>query len=123
MGISLKNKRVKFEEEYKKMKFKTLFIAEAPDADVEEDRSVIETEKYKLFVNLVSSQKEALEIAQKYKKEHSIHSVLLCPGFTHEAVSEISRELGENVGITVARGDGPSGRVAREAMEKSGWFS
>lgn len=120
---SLRNQRMKDIMEDKKMKFKALFIAEAPDADKEEDRSVIETGKYKLFVNLVRSEEEALEVAQEYKEEHSIDSVLLCPGFTHEEVGDISSKLGDDVGVTVARGDGPSGRTAKEAMEKAGWFS
>ncbi|MEF8874387.1 MAG: DUF6506 family protein [Candidatus Thermoplasmatota archaeon] len=120
---SLKNEPVEDVKEYKNMKFKALFMAEAPDANKEEDKAVIETGKYKLFVNLVRGKEEALEVAQKYKEEHSIHSVLLCPGFTHEDVGEISKKLGDDVGVTVARGDGPSGQIAKEAMGKAGWFS
>ncbi|MBS3816924.1 MAG: hypothetical protein KGY76_05115 [Candidatus Thermoplasmatota archaeon] len=105
------------------MKFKSLLIAEAPDADKEEDKAEIETGKYQLFVNLVRSKEEALEVSEKYKKEHSIDSVMLCPGFDHEDVAEISERLGEDVGVTVARGDGPSGQIAKKAMEEAGWFS
>ncbi len=105
------------------MKFKSLFIAEAPDAEKEEHTAEIETEKYRLFVNLVKSKEGAVEIAKHYKDEHSIDSILLCPGFTHEDVAEISKEVGEHVGVTVARGDGPSGKIAQEAMKKADWFS
>ncbi len=105
------------------MKFKSLFIAEAPDAEKEEHTAEIETGKYKLFINLVKSREEAVEVAKRYKEERSIDSIILCPGFTHEGVSEISEEVGEDVGVTVARGDGPSGQVAQEAMKKAGWFS
>jgi len=30
--------------------------------------------------------------------------------------------VGPNVGITVARGDGPSSKISMEAMKKAGWF-
>jgi len=33
------------------------------------------------------------------------------------------RAVGENVGIFVARGDGPSNRVSMKVMQKEGWFS
>ncbi|MFP3871639.1 MAG: DUF6506 family protein [Candidatus Aenigmatarchaeota archaeon] len=104
------------------MKFKTLFVAHVPDADPNEHRNVLETDLYKLYTCLVKDQKEALEICKEHAGEESIHSILLCPGFTNEDVAEISREVGEEVGVSVARGDGPSGRIAKEAMAKADWF-
>ncbi len=102
------------------MKFKSLFMAHTPKADKEEHKATIETEKYVLHVNLVGNKDEALEVAQD-KAEEGIQSIILCPGFTHEDVAEISEKL-PDVGVTVARGDGPSSRIAKEAMEKAGWF-
>jgi hypothetical protein len=46
----------------------------------------------------------------------------LCPGFTHKDVAEIQDAAGENVGITVARGDSKSSKIAIEAMKKAGWW-
>lgn len=104
------------------MAFKTLFIAHTPDAAPDRDRCTIETAKYKLFVQLVNNQKQALEVCRKLAQEEQIESIILCPGFTHKDIAEIVEAVGPNVGVTVARGDGPSNRIAMEAMKKAGWF-
>jgi len=103
------------------MKFKTLFMAHTPNADKEEHKSKIETEKYVLYVNLVRDQDEALEIAEEYADEKGIQSLILCPGFKNEEVGELSEAL-DDMSVNVARGDGPSGKIAKEAMQKAGWF-
>ncbi len=105
------------------MAFKTLFLAHTPDADPEKHRCLIETSKYKLFVRLVKNQAQAVDVCRTLVKEESIHSVLLCPGFTHRDIAEISEAVGPNVGVSVARGDGPSSRIAIEVMKREGWFS
>jgi hypothetical protein len=105
------------------MAFKAAFLAHAPDAEPERHRCVIETSKYKLFVVLVRNQEKAIEVCQKLVKEEGVHSILLCPGFTHRDVAGIAEAVGENVGVAVARGDGPSSRVSREVMKREGWFS
>ncbi|MCW7080128.1 MAG: DUF6506 family protein [Candidatus Methanospirare jalkutatii] len=106
------------------MAFKALFLAHAPDAEAEKHRCVIETPKYyKLFVVVVKNQKQAIEVCKKVVKEEGIHSILLCPGFTHRDAAEISKAVGENVGVFVARGDGPSNRISMEVMRREGWFS
>jgi len=105
------------------MAFKVVFLAHAPDADAERHRCVIDTGKYKLFVVVVKNQREAVEVCRKLVRDEGIHSVLLCPGFTHRDVAEIAETVGENVGVFVARGDGPSNRASIEIMKKEGWFS
>ena len=35
---------------------------------------------------------------------------------------EISEAVGKNVGVSVARGDGPSSKVVKEVMKREGWF-
>lgn len=104
------------------MAFKTLFLAHTPDADPDKNNCILETPKYKLFVRLVRDQKQALEVCKKLVKEEGIESILLCPGFTHRDIAEIAGAVGPNVGISVARGDGPSGRISMEAMKRAGWF-
>lgn len=104
------------------MSFKALFLAHTPDAEPEKHRCVIETPKYKLFVILVRNQSQALEVCKKFVEEEGIHSILLCPGFTHKDIAEISEAVGENVGVSVARGDSSSDRIAIGAMKKAGWF-
>ena len=105
------------------MAFKAAFIAHAPDAEPEKHQCVIETPKYKLFVRVVQHQGQAVEVCQNLVKEEGIHSVLLCPGFTHKNVAEIAEAVGENVGVFVARGDGASARATIAVMEREGWFS
>ena len=105
------------------MAFKVVFLAHAPDAEPEKHRCVIETSKYKLFVRLVKDQDQAVEVCKKLVRDESIHSILLCPGFRHRDVAEISEAVGENVAVAVARGDGPSNRVSMEVMKRESWFS
>jgi len=105
------------------MAFKVLFIAHTPDAEPKKHQCVIETPKYKLLVRLVKNQELAVEVCKKLVREEGIHSILLCPGFTHQNVAEISEAVGKNVGISVARGDGPSSKITKEVMKKEGWFS
>ena len=105
------------------MAFKVVFIAHTPDAEPEKHQCVVETPKYKLLVRLVKNQEQAVEECKKLVREEGIHSILLCPGFTHQNVAEISEEVGKNVGVSVARGDGPSSKVAKEVMKREGWFS
>jgi len=102
------------------MAFKVAFLAHASDADPEKHQCLIETSKYKLFVVVVRDQKQAVEVCQKLVKEEGIHSILLCPGFTHRNVAKIADAVGENVGVTVARGDGPSNRISAEARKRAG---
>ena len=104
------------------MAFKSVFIAHVPDADPVEHKCEVETSLYKLYVRLVKNQEEAVEVCKNLAVDEGIHSILLCPGFTHEQIAEISKEVGENVGVSVARGDGNSSRIAVEAMKKAGWF-
>ena len=103
------------------MAFKVLFLAHAPDAEPEKHSCVIETSKYKLFVVLVKNQYQAVEACKKLVKEEGIHSILLCPGFTHRNVAEIAEAVGKNVAVAVARGDGPSNRVSMEVRKREGW--
>jgi len=105
------------------MAFKVAFLARAPDADAEKHRCVIDTGKYKLFVVVARDQEQAVVACGKLAKEESIHSICLCPGFTHKDVAQIAEAVGKKVGVTVARGDGPGNRVVMEVMKEEGWFS
>jgi len=105
------------------MAFKVVFIAHTPDAELEKHQCVVETPKYKLLVRLVKNQVQAVEVCKKLVREEAIHSILLCPGFTHHNIAEISEAVGKNVGISVARGDGPSSKITKDIMKREGWFS
>jgi hypothetical protein len=100
------------------MAFKAAFIAHAPDGDAEKHRCIVETPKYKLFVVVVRDQSQANEVCGKLVEEEGIHQILLCPGFTHRDVAEIAEVVGKDVGVSVARGDGPGMRASMEVLKR-----
>jgi hypothetical protein len=106
-----------------KMAFRVAFVAHAPDAEPEKHQCLVETAKYKLFVRVVRNQAQAVEVCRQLVKDEGIHAILLCPGFTHSNIAELAEAVGRNVGIFVARGDGPGNKVVAEVMEREGWFS
>jgi len=105
------------------MAFKVLFLAHAPDAKKEKHRSAIDTGKYQLFTVVVRNQAEALEVCKEFVEKEGIDSVLLCPGFTHRDVAEVAEVVGNKVGVSVARGDGPSNKVSLAAMKREGYLT
>ena len=105
------------------MAFTVLFMAHAPDADGNQHRSLIDTGMYRLFTVVVRNQQEALQTCDELVESEHIDSILLCPGFSHKDVVEIATAAGSHVGISVARGDAHSSRIALAAMERAGYFS
>ncbi len=104
------------------MAFRAAFIAHAPYADPEKHRCVVETETYKLTVVLVRDQRQAVEVSRALVEEEGVHSVILCPGFTHGDVAEISEAVKGKAGVFVARGDGPSSRLTAEVRRREGLY-
>ena len=105
------------------MAFRVLFLAHAPDADKEKHRSTSDTGMYQLFTVVVRTQAEAIDTCREYVAKWSIDSILLCPGFTHSDVAEITKTAGKNVAVSVARGDGPSASVSLAARKREGYMS
>lgn len=46
---------------------------------------------YRLFTVVVRDQVEAMETCEDFHGQEGIDAVLLCPGFTHRDVAEITR--------------------------------
>lgn len=103
------------------MAFVTAFIAHVPDADPEKSRSLLETPTYRHFSVAVRDQAQALDAARDLVEREGVESIILCPGFTNRDIAEICEAVGGGVGVSVARGDGPSGAVAMRAMQREGW--
>ncbi len=103
------------------MSFNVLFIAHAPDADQHIHRSEIDTGTYHLCTVVVRNQTEAIEVARELVETQKIDAILLCPGFTHTDVAEISQLFQGQVGVAVARGDGPSNRISAQARTREGY--
>ena len=104
------------------MAFRVLFLAHAPDADKDIHHNQIDTGMYQLFTVVVKNQAEAVEVCQDFVKNKNIDTVLLCPGFTHRDIAEIVDVAGGNVGVSVARGDGPSGKISLAARKREGYL-
>jgi len=100
------------------MAFKALFLAHAPDANYEKHNSIIDTGRYKLFTVVVKTQNEAIEVSKNIYKKEKIDAIMLCPGFTHNDVSEIFQVLGGKVSVNVSRGDGPSNKISQPAIQR-----
>jgi len=100
------------------MAFKALFLAHAPDANYEKHNSIIDTGRYKLFTVVVKNQNEAIEVSKNIYKKEKIDAIMLCPGFTHNDVSEIFQVLGGKVSVNVSRGDGPSNKISQPAIQR-----
>jgi hypothetical protein len=105
------------------MPFKALFVATAPDADPEKHRTRIDTGLYEFHAVVVKDHPQALEVCARMVAEEGIQSVLLCPGHGHQDVAEIAAAVGDQVSVSVARGDARGGRVAAQAMQEAGWFA
>ena len=105
------------------MPFTAAFIAHAPDADPATDRALVETKLYRLFSVVVRDTEQAIAVCEELVANEGLQSVLLCPGNTHDDVAQVAAALGDDVSVSVARGDARSMRVAAKAMEEAGWFS
>jgi len=100
------------------MAFKELLISYAPDADKIKHRSFIDTGKYQQFSVVVRNLEEAIEVCKEFIENKKIEKVALCPGFTHEDVAAISKAVGNNIGVSVGRADGPSNMITAKGLKR-----
>ncbi|MBN1938109.1 MAG: hypothetical protein JW843_00885 [Candidatus Aminicenantes bacterium] len=105
------------------MPFQALFLAHAPDADLNKHQAFIDTGKYHLDVVMVKNQAEALAVVANLHKLKKLDSIILCPGFTHKDLAEIVALTDGKVAVCPARGDGPSSRIALDALRREGMVS
>jgi len=96
--------------------FSAAFITHAPDADPDKTKAFVETPKYRLFVVVVRDQEQAVKTAKALVADEGVQSILLCPGFSNKDVAGVQDAVGDGVGVCVARGDGPSSRIAGEVI-------
>lgn len=60
--------------------------------------------------------------AKTLVENQGVQSVILCPGFSHQAVAKIANAVGEGAAISVDRRDVPSTIVTGEVVRKEGWL-
>jgi hypothetical protein len=92
------------------MKFNTMYVSKWADGDPGVTR-VIETPTFTLHSMVVGNDRSRAEVIADYCRRHMIHSVVLCPGFSHSMVAEVVSALGKSVSGAVSRADGPGSEV------------
>ncbi len=106
------------------MAFKAGFVVMAADGDPNRHRASIKTPKFELTTVLVGLMNvdQAVGVCKDLVENEGIQSLILCPGFSHEAVAKVANAVGEGVPIDVARGDVPSTMITGQILTKEGWF-
>jgi hypothetical protein len=106
------------------MAYKAAFVVMAPDGDPTKHRATIKTSKLELNVAVIELMnfEQGVKVCQDLVQKQGVQSIILCPGFSHEAVAKIAKAVGEKVAINTARGDVPSTMIAEGILSKEGWF-
>lgn len=106
------------------MAFKAGFVVMAPDGDPKRHRASIKTSKFELTTVVVELMNfdQAVNVCQDLVQNEGVQSLILCPGFSHEAVARVVNAVGEGVAVNVTRGDIPSVMATSEILRKEGWF-
>lgn len=106
------------------MAFKAGFVVMALDGDPKRHRASIKTSKFELTTVVVELMNldQAVSVCKDLVQNEGAQSLILCPGFSHEAVAKVVNAVGEGVAVNVARGDISSVMVTSEILRKEGWF-
>lgn len=107
------------------MAFKEGFVIMAPDGDPEKHRASIKTLKFELTIVMVELMNldQAVNVCKDLVQDQGVQSIVLCAGFSHEAVGRIANAVGEKVAVSVVRGDVPSTMTLSEIVTKEEWFA
>jgi hypothetical protein len=100
------------------MIFRTAYLAVAPDGDPTRHHAAIRTDKFELHVAVVAQGqiRQAVDVCHELIRDCGVVAIALCPGFDHEEVGQISKELGGQVALDVARGDMRSAQVVLDLV-------
>lgn len=106
------------------MVFKAGMVVMALGGDPEKHRSTIKTQKFEFTTVLVELMNvdQVVNVSKDLVQNQGVHSLILCPGCTHEIVGKVVEAVGDKVAVTVARGDVPSVLITAETLKKEGWF-
>lgn len=100
------------------VRFNTLYVSRWADGDPSDTR-VIETESYTLHSMVAGDSCNRERTIADYCREKGIHSVVLCPGFTHAMVARIAEAVGAGVSVAASRSDGPGSAVTGPVMKEA----
>ena len=106
------------------MVFKSGFVVMAPDGDPERHRATIKTSAFALTTVIVELMNfdQAVTVCKDLAQNEGIQALILCPGFSHEAVAMIVDSVGDGVAVSVARGDVQSTLLTGTILTRDGWF-
>ncbi|MEA3266039.1 MAG: DUF6506 family protein [Candidatus Fermentibacteria bacterium] len=100
------------------MKFNTMYVSKWADGDPGDVR-VIETPTFTLHSMTAGDLCDRITEIGKYCRANEIHSIVLCPGFTHSMVAQVAKEVGNDVAVAVSRSDGPGSVVSAMARKEA----
>lgn len=100
------------------MKFNTMYVSKWTDGDPAFVK-VIETPSFTLHAMVAGDSCNRIAEIGKYCRANSIHSVVLCPGFTHSMVAQVSEEVGTGVSVAPSRADGPGSAASALARNEA----
>jgi hypothetical protein len=103
--------------------FKAASIIMAKGADPARHRATVKGDEfeYTMVASPLFDFARATQVAKELAQQ-GIQSLVLCPGFTHEAAAMIRQAVGEGVAINTARGDVPSTMMTAQILTKEGWL-
>lgn len=95
-----------------------MYVSKWADGDPKDVR-VIETPTYTLHSMTAGDLCDRIAEIGKYCRANKIHSIVLCPGFTHSMVTDVVEEVGKDVAVAVSRSDGPGSKVSARARKEA----
>jgi hypothetical protein len=104
--------------------FKAASIIMAKGADPAKHRATVKGDafEYTMVAVPLYDYDQAARVGKELVEKEGIQAMLLCPGFSHEAVALIRKAVGEGVSINAARGDVPSTMITAQILTKEGWL-
>lgn len=105
--------------------FKEAVVVMALDGDPKKHRATIKTNKLEVTTVLIGLMDfdQAVDVCKDLVQKEGVQSILLCPGFTHQAIARIATAVGGRAAVNIARGDIPSTNMVSEILAKEGWFA
>ena len=105
--------------------FKEAVVIMALEGDPKKHRATIKTPKVELTTVLIEllDFDQAVDVCKDLVQKEGVQSIILCPGFTHQAIARIASAVGGRAAINVARGDIPGTNMVGEILTKEGWFA
>ena len=100
---------------------KELFLIKVPHVLSQDAYMEMILPHYEFYTLLVEDYDSALSKGKQLVHEKGIQGVILCAGFNTVEFGHMSAELGPNIGVFVASGDGRSHKLIETAITNANW--